>query len=307
MTSAPHAIPKLVLGLVHESKSESEFESEHMPFSKFFKDWLKVQDQDLHELMAIATAHSESAQSSTGPTQSHLSEHVSRVMSHYGNYYRDKLEAIKENVLLVLSPDWLSKLEDAFLWIGGWRPTIAFHLLYSKAGLQFEESLPELLTSGVTAGDLGDLSSQQLVQVDELQRKTIREERKLTESLAPIKRQLLTRSWSGFQKTITELTHSNESTQKSEFDSFQERVNKALALKEHGLQEILVLTDELRYKTLKSVVDILSPIQAVHFLIATTQHHLRVHEWGIKKDEDDKTEREARGLAGPKPDNKPKS
>lgn len=62
------------------------------------------------------------------------------------------------------------------MWIGGWRPSAGFHLLYSKSGPQLEEQLDSLI-EGWGKGDLGDLSSSQLRQVDELQRRTIREER----------------------------------------------------------------------------------------------------------------------------------
>ncbi|KAL7255255.1 hypothetical protein ACSBR1_009418 [Camellia fascicularis] len=37
-------------------------------------------------------------------------------------------------------------------------------------------------------------------------------------------------------------------------------------------------------RTLKEVVDILSAIQAVHFLITAAELHLRLHEWGKKSD-----------------------
>ncbi|XLR40971.1 hypothetical protein S83_025631 [Arachis hypogaea] len=89
----------------------------------------------------------------------------------------------KHDVLAMLSPTWRSSLEDAFLWIGGWRPTMAFHLLYSKAGLQFEAKLDELL-QGLRTSDLGDLSATQLAQIDEIQKRTIAEEREITDMMA---------------------------------------------------------------------------------------------------------------------------
>ncbi|KAL4393782.1 hypothetical protein AHAS_Ahas02G0086400 [Arachis hypogaea] len=89
----------------------------------------------------------------------------------------------KHDVLAMLSPTWRSSLEDAFLWIGGWRPTMAFHLLYSKAGLQFEAKLDELLQS-LRTSDLDDLLATQLAQIDEIQKRTITEERKITDMMA---------------------------------------------------------------------------------------------------------------------------
>ncbi|KAL4359417.1 hypothetical protein AHAS_Ahas08G0075300 [Arachis hypogaea] len=98
-------------------------------------------------------------------------------------WYYDSSMWAKHDVLAMLSPTWRSSLEDAFLWIGGWRPTMAFHLLYSKAGLQFEAKLDELL-QGLRTSDLGDLSATQLAQIDEIQKRTIAEEREITDMMA---------------------------------------------------------------------------------------------------------------------------
>ncbi|KAK4393739.1 hypothetical protein Sango_1844700 [Sesamum angolense] len=63
-----------------------------------------------------------------------------------------------------------------------------------------------------------------------------------------------------------------------------ERADETLAPKEEGLVEVLQRADGLRMKTLKQVVNILSPVQGVYFLIAAAELHLRVHEWGKKRD-----------------------
>ena len=65
----------------------------------------------------------------------------------------------------------------------------------------------------------------------------------------------------------------------------KERVESALESKEEGLKEMLQKADDLRLKTLKAVIDILSPIQGVHFLIAAAELHLKIHEWGKQRDD----------------------
>ncbi|XP_021839223.2 protein DOG1-like 3 [Spinacia oleracea] len=281
----PSSSSKSTLDLGHKSKCEFESESEFEPFNKFFLDGLLVQERDLQELKTMVDTHSVS-------TTQCLQELVGRVMTHYEDFYRSRTKSIRENVLLMLTPDWLSKLEDAFLWIGGWRPTTAVHLLYSKAGLQLEARLGDDRVN--TEDDLGNLSLSQLVRVDELQRRTIAEEKKLSESLA------------SHQETIADSTMvglldnpETEFVARTESDSVKERVYSALAPKENGLVGILREADDLRLRTLKSVVDILSPIQAVHFLIADTQLYLRVHEWGKLKDEHNKSLQEPHGDGGP--------
>ncbi|KAL2941904.1 Protein DOG1-like 4 [Bienertia sinuspersici] len=138
------------------------------------------------------------AQFSTKSTHSHLNEHVSLVRSHYENYYQDKLVAIKENVLLVLSPDWLLILGMLPL-DGGWWPTIAFHLFYSKVGLQFEESLTELLKEWGGCRKFGRFLYPATRPSGQAERKTIREERRLKESLTSHQEIIADRPWSSFQ------------------------------------------------------------------------------------------------------------
>ncbi|KAF9611246.1 hypothetical protein IFM89_028316 [Coptis chinensis] len=199
---------------------------------------------------------------------------IDRVVQHYEDYYRTKTISGKQDVLSVLSPSWTSTLEDAFLWIGGWRPSMAFHLLYSKSGLQMESKLAEIIR-GLGTGDLGDLSPSQLVSVDELQRKTIKEERNITEKMAKHQETVADTS-------MVELSHIMTEFQNREIDD--ERVNSTLGPKKEGLQKILEGADDLRLRTLNGVISILTPIQAVHFLIAAAELHLRIHDWGKKKD-----------------------
>ncbi|CAN1301302.1 Protein DOG1-like 1 [Linum perenne] len=59
----------------------------------------------------------------------------------------------------------------------------------------------------------------------------------------------------------------------------------ALMAKEKKMEEILQLADDLRLSTLRLIiVEILTPIQAVHFLIAIAELHLRFHDWGKQRD-----------------------
>lgn len=248
-------------------------------FSGFFETWLHEQEHDLDELKAAARAHAESTQSYTELTRP-LRELVGQVISHYEKYYRVKFESVQFDVLAMLTPSWRSSLEEAFLWIGGWRPSTAFHLLYSVMGSQFEAAFAEMLSGLETGDDLGDLTPSQLGLVDELHRKTVKQERELTELMAVHQETIADSTMVELSHIATELTRCPN----SDTELVHERVESTLDNKEQKLREILEKADDLRLRTLKNVVDILSPIQAVHFLIAAAQLHLRVHEWGVKKD-----------------------
>ncbi|XP_058089694.1 protein DOG1-like 3 isoform X2 [Magnolia sinica] len=239
-------------------------------FNKFFEDWLVEQDRHLQEL--IAASRDDSIR---GNEEDRLRPLINRVISHYDHYYHAKSMSARYDVLSMISPTWTSTLEDAFLWIGGWRPSIAFHLLYSKAGLQLEAQLADLLR-GLSSGDLGDLSPSQLVRVDELQRSTIKEERKITEKMAKQQETVA-------DSTMVELSHV-ATEMLDEGRVVEEGVDTALGEKKEGLERILEMADELRLRTLRGVIDILGPLQAVHFLIAAAELHLRIHEWGKRRD-----------------------
>lgn len=251
-------------------------------FPKFFERWLGEQTKLLDELFAAeSSSHDEEI------PDDELKALINRVIEHYECYYRAKSKWAKQDVLAVLSPPWMSSLEEAFLWIGGWRPSMAFHLLYSKSGLQFEARLMELI-EGLKTCDLGDLSVSQITQLDELQRKTIVEERDVTEMMAKHQETVADASMVELSRVVSEMMRKKEEREGGEGGErkreIEERVEETLGMKENGLEEILKKADELRMRTLKGIVDVLSAKQSVHFLIAAAELHLRLHEWGMKKD-----------------------
>lgn len=238
-------------------------------FQKFFESWICEQKQYLEELV--------SASKGEAKNQHALRPLIERVVQHYEHYYRAKARWGQNDILSMLSPSWLSSLEDAFLWIGGWRPSMAFHLLYSESGLQLEASLNELM-QGLRIGDLSDLTPTQLEQVDALQKDTIRKEQEITEKLAQQQETVADSSMVELAHAMTEAIRDGNSTHD------EGRVEATLAPKQDGLVPILQMADELRLQTLKKVIVILTPMQAVHYLIAAAALHLRIHEWGTKRD-----------------------
>ncbi|KAJ4715194.1 transcription factor TGA6-like [Melia azedarach] len=215
-------------------------------FHRFFDCWLVEQNQHLQELNSVSTEYGSDVGSSTtnGEKLAQLLQPlVERVVQHYEHYYRAKSRWVKLDVLAMLSPSWRSSIEDAFLWIGGWRPSMSFHLLYSKSGLQLEAKLHDVIR-GLPTGDLADLSPSQLTQVNELQRISLRDEEALTDNMAKVQETVADSPTVELSHVITELMSQNPS-----------------------LEE-----------------DILSPIQAVHFLIAAAELHLRLHDWGERRD-----------------------
>lgn len=263
-------------------------------FNEFFRHWLSEQNQDLRQLVAAAEAYENRRRQLQNCHQNRagnghkdngervLGQIVEKVVQHYEKYYEIKSGCENQDVLAMLSPSWRSKLEDAFVWIGGWRPSMAFMLLYSKLGLQVEAGLAELMRS-VPTGDLADLSQDQIRRVDELQLNTIEEEKRISEKMAKQQQKMADSSMTELSHVVTEMIRNNE-TRPEEIGFDSARVRLVLKEKEEGLESVLHMADELRLTTLKKVINILSPIQGVHFLIAAAELHLRVHEWGTQRD-----------------------
>ncbi|KVH87962.1 protein DOG1-like 3 [Cynara cardunculus var. scolymus] len=244
-------------------------------FHRFFECWISEQNTYLEELVSAADNHNRDENDDAV-----LCPLIERVVRHYEQYYQAKSNWEKRDAISMFSPAWRSKLEDAFLWIGGWRPTLAIHLLYSKSGIQMEAKIGDLIR-GLTTGDLGDLEPNQINRIDELQKKTIYEERMLSEKFAKQQESVADRSMVELSNAVSEMIRNEDGSDEGENE---EKVESTLDSKKDGFEELLHMADDLRLETLKAVIEILRPIQAVHYLIAAAELHLRLHDWGKERE-----------------------
>ncbi|MFS8014969.1 putative transcription factor TGA like domain-containing protein [Helianthus anomalus] len=252
-------------------------------FNTFFENWLREQNSHLEELVTAANNHNENEIEIENENENDavLLQLIEKVVRHYEQYYRTKSDWKKRDAIAMYTPSWLSNLEEVFLWIGGWRPTLAIHLLYSKSGIQLDAKLGDLIR-GITTGDLSDLSPKQMEKIDELHRKTIHEERVLTEKLAKVQETAADRSMVELSSAVSEMMRSGGGGG-GDGEESEERVEEVLEVKNGQMEELLHRADDLRLETLKAVIEILTPIQAAYFLIAAAELHLRLHEWGKKR------------------------
>nr|XP_010920869.1 protein DELAY OF GERMINATION 1-like [Elaeis guineensis] len=243
-------------------------------FDRLYECWLAEKHSDLQALRAAASAPRPKTPEEEAEEDRRLKLPVERVLGHCENYYRAKAACATRDVTPMFSPTWTSSTENLFLWVGGWRPSVAFHLLYSKSGLQLEAQLGEVIR-GVPTRDLADLSLEQLQRINELQCRTIRKEKEISEEEA--------RTQEGVADTqMVELSHVLSETGGTA--EAAEMMETAMQEKREGMGRVLEKADELRLETLKGVVEILRPMQAVHFLIAAAELQLWLHEYGTKKD-----------------------
>uniref|UniRef100_A0A7N0RDW4 DOG1 domain-containing protein n=1 Tax=Kalanchoe fedtschenkoi TaxID=63787 RepID=A0A7N0RDW4_KALFE len=186
---------------------------------------------------------------------------IQKVVDHFADYHRTKSSAA--DVLTVFAAPWSTSLEHSLHWITGWRPTTLFHLLITESSSLFASRILDILR-GVKTGDLGDLSPSQFGRVSELQCETVREENEISEELG---------EWQEDMGDLLELARSGG--------------GGVAAVLEGGRMErlgrVMEKADELRMKTLRSVVELLTPQQAAEFLIAAAELQFGIRGWGLNQ------------------------
>lgn len=141
----------------------------------------------------------------------------------------------------------------------------------------------EVLILGIPSGDLADLSGPQLKAIDQMQMMTIKKENELSEKITKQQENIANSSMVELSHACSELVRSSGAGTMSH-EGGDRRVDAALTAKEKLLGDVVREADRLRLRTLRGILDILTPIQGVHFLIAAAELHLRLHDWGKKKD-----------------------
>nr|XP_043623014.1 protein DOG1-like 3 [Erigeron canadensis] len=222
-----------------------------MDFQKFYETWY----EQLHDQIRQLTKAPRPPTTDDGDKQ--LIQLVNKVMLHFSEFYRVKSLAVNQDVLSIFSAKWSTTMERSLLWIAGWRPTTAFHLIYTESSILFESRLVDIL-QGLRTGDLGDLSPAQFTRVSDFQCETVQQENSITGQLS---------EW-----------------QQDEAIELIGGTCMDLEKKTERLAMIVKKADELRLQTLMAVVELLTPQQAVEFLIAAARLHFGIHRWGLNHD-----------------------
>ncbi|XP_008793320.3 protein DOG1-like 4 [Phoenix dactylifera] len=243
-------------------------------FAELFECWLAERKLHLQALRAAASAPRPETPDEEAEEERRLTLLVRRVLGHCEYYYRAKAASAKRDVTPMFSPTWTSSSENLFLWVGGWRPSVAFHLIYSKSGIQLESQLAKVIR-GASTRDLADLSQGQLKRIDELQRRTIRIEKEISEEEARTQEGVADKQMVLLSHVLREMGRDGKAA---------EMMEPAMQDKRAGMERVLERADALRQETLKGVVEILRPMQTIHFLITAAELRLRVREYGMKKD-----------------------
>lgn len=225
----------------------------------FYQQWMTLQEEELFELNKAINC---------GSSHAELSRLVDKIITHFQDYMQKRTLMARADVSPYFAPTWCSSLERSVLWIGGCRPSSYIRLIYALCGAEIESRLTEFL-NGQRVGAMGELSGRQLTMVDELQRKTIREERNLSGRMAGLQEELLDNPLAAIAV--------KSGCGGSGFEAALDNHGRAMAA---TLEE----ADRLRLSTVKEIMKILTPPQAVDFLAAGKKHRLCMQEWGRKSD-----------------------
>ncbi|KAI4390147.1 hypothetical protein MLD38_002289 [Melastoma candidum] len=217
------------------------------PLGQFYLEWLDHLHLTANQLLSSTTKPL--------PSPDHLPLLISRFLMQYFDYYRVRSLAADHDIVSLLSTPWCTPLERSLHWIGSWRPTMVFHLVYTESSILFESHIIDILR-GYRTGDLGDLSPSQLRMVSDLQCETVREENEINDELG---------EWQEAGACDLLLT-----------------ISGVTDVQVFRLAEAVKKADELRLKTVRRVVELLTPRQAAEFLVSVAEMEFGARGLGMK-------------------------
>lgn len=231
-------------------------------FSDFYEKWMAQLEDYAGLLLTVARE---------GPSTSDMALHVATVdklTAHHKEFYKAKWA--HDDVLAFFTPLWLTPLENAYLWVTGWKPSMAFRLIDS------------LKQKAEAAGlSLAGMNEDQARRIEALRVNIKAEEEK-------VEREMERQQVRMADRNIVELTRLESLAKRNGDSAAVSRVNgfveAALRTLVAGLKKVMKMADCVRLKTLKGVLDVLSPVQCVDFLAATSMLQIQMRKWGKTRD-----------------------
>ncbi|QCD76866.1 protein DOG1-like 4 [Vigna unguiculata] len=223
-------------------------------FSEFHEKWNEKLEDILQQLTQVSDQRTEVVK-----TEEELLALVSTVTTHLKEYYNTKWAAAgTENVLIFFSPPWMNPLEHAQLWMTGWKPSTVFRQL---------ENLKK-------KGNVFVMTEEQEKRMEDLKVRVRMEEDK-------VEREMERQHVAMADRKMVQLSKiSTSRPSRGGPNSVTEVAVKEVVV---GLERVMKASDCVRLKTLKGVLDLLSPMQGVDFLAMNITTQLRFRQWGTKK------------------------
>ncbi|VVA33759.1 PREDICTED: mRNAion factor [Prunus dulcis] len=223
-------------------------------FSEFFEKWVCQLEQLQQQLLKLSEE--------TLQNEVELQALVSKVTYLHKEYYTVKWAAAREDVLAFFCPVWSSPLENAYNWVTGWKPSMLFQLIGSLRKTR-----------------LVNMSEEQLKKIEELRLKMRYEEEKVEREMERQQVAMADRRMVELARLESRVRNGGKVVEVE----VEGLVDVALKVMLSGLERVMKAADCVRLKTLKGVLDVLSPLQCVEFLAATCMVQIRLRQWGRKK------------------------
>ncbi|XP_055961843.1 protein ZW2-like [Mercurialis annua] len=226
------------------SSSKKRIDNNAEAFISFFETWLVRQEHYLDELISVEKHCHESKEDD-------LKELISRILAHYEEYYKEKSRIAQHNIFLVFSPPCFSSFEHTFLWAAGFKPGLAFRVLN---------------------GSVHDLSEEQVSRINMLKQETKVSERVLNDELAKLQESVASPPLVDAVRRRGRVVLGEERATGSD-KSAVDRLGAEM-------EAVVARGDLLRTNTVMKVVEILTPVQNVKFLLAVAQLQLKTRKMG---------------------------
>ncbi|KAI3470891.1 hypothetical protein Pfo_027554 [Paulownia fortunei] len=217
-------------------------------FEAFFERWLIRQEHYLQDLLQVM----ECSSCGDEENEQRCKELIDQIIAHYTQYFVAKTRIVQENVFLVLTPTWFSSFERAYLWIGGFRPGLAFRLVINN---------------------VLDLTEDQSQRINRLMTEIKEEEKEVTDEFDRVQEGIVSRS-------MVELAMNMGRPQNGAENNMESAVDRLRV----SMEALVECADFLRRKTGILLLEILKPAQAVRFLAAAAQLQLNLRSWGMQRD-----------------------
>eukprot|EP00246_Nothoceros_aenigmaticus_P005258 TRINITY_DN17172_c0_g1_i1.p1 TRINITY_DN17172_c0_g1~~TRINITY_DN17172_c0_g1_i1.p1 ORF type:complete len:470 (+),score=88.21 TRINITY_DN17172_c0_g1_i1:192-1601(+) len=242
-------------------------------FERYYADWLVQAEQHLASLRKALDQHH---------SDQDILLLVETCCKLYHDLARARIRVADKDPSCVSGGRWQTSYISGLLWLGSYRPTTATVLLFSLMGAQVKEFLPNLTAGREFQGDLlklfedfdipalASLSNSQIKKVDSLQRELRDQEDKIDRSFAieqmNVADQPLARA------TLAEPPPSES------FDL--SGIRDAIAPKLAVLRKLVAQAESLRSRALREIIDILTPVQAGQYTVATFEFAIALRKLG---------------------------
>ncbi|MCL7035696.1 hypothetical protein MKW94_020390 [Papaver nudicaule] len=213
-------------------------------FEEFFTGWLIRQKNYLDQLISAR-------KNFQNTPESELRSLVSQILTHYQQYYAAKAVATHDDVFVMFTPPWFSSYERSYLWLTGFKPSLAFKIL--------EKSVNQ-----------DEITDEQLEGLYTLKKRMKAAERELNGEMARVQE-------SRMLPPLVNLALAGKRVDGETVDAAVQTLTKQM-------ETLVESADFIRMTTARTIVEILSPVQSVRFLAAAAQFQINIRMLGLQRD-----------------------